>query len=127
MSLAEPPLIPDVLLVVVAPLLIAVAGAAAALRRAPGRWRTLLLVGLALAGLVPAIWWWSPWMGDTGVLLTSTTGGWFGYDEAGFDTFARALWMDQVLHVAELAGFAAVVAVAVAGLDRRAGAAPSPE
>jgi len=126
MSLADLPLIPDVLLVVVAPFLIAVAGAVAALRRAPGRRRTLLLVGLALAGLVPAIWWWSPWMGDTGV-LSSTTGGWFGYDEEGFDTFASALWIEQVLHVAELAGFAAVVAVAVAGLDRRAGAAPSPE
>ncbi|HET7822598.1 MAG TPA: hypothetical protein VFL10_13830 [Ornithinibacter sp.] len=126
MSLSELPLVPDVLLVVVAPALVAAAGAGAALRRAPGRWRTLLLVGLALAGLVPALWWWSPWMGDTGV-LTSTTGGWFGYDEAGFDTFARALWIEQAMNVAQLAGFSAIVAVAVAGLDRRVDAGPHPD
>lgn len=125
MSLSELPLVPDVLLVVVAPALVAAAGAVAALRRAPGRWRTLLVVGLALAGLVPALWWWSPWMGDTGV-LTSTTGGWFGYDEAGFDTFARALWIEQAMNVAQLAGFSAIVAVAVAGLDRRVDAGPHP-
>jgi len=120
----DPPIISDFLVVVVGPAVIAAAGAVVALRRAPGRWRTLLLVGLAAAGLVPALWWWSPWVDDTGV-LTSTTGGWFGYDEAGFDTFVRALWIEQVMNVAQLAGFAVIVAVAVAGLDRRPTAGPT--
>ena len=81
----DPTLISDVLVAVVSPAVIAVAGAVAALRRTPGRWRTLLLAGLAVAGVLPALWWWSPWVADTGV-LTSTTGGWFGHDEAGFVT-----------------------------------------
>ena len=122
----DPPMISDFLVAVVGPAVIAVAGAVAALRRAPGRWRTVLLAGLAVAGVLPALWWWSPWVADTGV-LTSTTGGWFGYDEAGFDSHARALWIDLFVSMVRLAAFAAVVAAAVLGRERRVGAGTSPE
>jgi pimeloyl-ACP methyl ester carboxylesterase len=110
---------------VVGPAVVATVGALAALRRHPGRWRTLLLVGLVVAGVLPALSWWAPWVADTGV-LTSTTGGWFGYDEAGVDTFARALWLDLLTNVAHLVAFAAVVAAAVLGRERRSGAATLP-
>jgi len=110
-TLFEPSPTTDFLVGVVGPAVVAVAGVLAARRRQAGRWRTVLTVGLVAAGLVPALWWWSPWQDDTGVI----TGGWFGYDEAGFDTFTRALWFDLLFSVVKLAAFAAVVAAAVLG------------
>jgi hypothetical protein len=46
--------------VVLGPLVVAVVGTVAALRKAPGRWRTVLLVGLALVVLGSGgLWVWS--------------------------------------------------------------------
>ncbi len=47
----------DFVLVVLGPLLVALAGTVAALRRAPGAWRTALFVGLGVSVLVSAAWW----------------------------------------------------------------------
>ena len=126
MTLSEPTSLAYFLIGVVGPAVVAAAGAFAALRRRPGRWRTLLLIGLGVAGVLPALWWWAPWAGDTGV-LTSTTGGWFGHDEAGYDIYARALWLDLFMSVVHLAAFAAVVAAAVLGRDPRSEPRAYPE
>jgi len=103
---------------------VAGAGAVAVLRRGravgsgPGRWRAVLLVGLALAGLMPALWWWGPWRPDASL-------GYFGDDPvqgAGaerYNAFVRAVWASWWISVAELVGFAAVVAAAVLGRGRR--------
>ena len=123
MTLPDPPAAAFVLVGVVGPAVVAAAGVLAARRRQAGRWRTVLVVGLVAAGLVPALWWWSQWRVDTVVV----SGGWFGREDEGFDAFTRAAWMNLLANVVGLAAFAAVVAAAVMGRDRRSGAGSSLE
>ena len=100
-------------------MVVAVAGVLAARRRAAGPWRSVLVIGLVAAGLIPALWWWSPWQDDTGVLVSSS-GGWFGRDEPGFDAYTRAAWLTLLVQTLQLAAFTAVVAAAVLGRPPRA-------
>ena len=106
---------------IVGPLLVAAVVALVALRRRGGRWRPVLMVGLALAGMLPAIWWLSP------VRLNAQLG-WFGDDPAGsvgaeaWRTFVTASWITYLSAYAELLGFAVVVTAALLGRPTRAAA-----
>ena len=104
----------DFVLVVLGPLLVALAGTVAALRRAPGAWRTALFVGLGLVMLVSAAWWrWSlvPVSLDDAVLVKSTA------DEL-FE-FERDLLLTRALELTALVSLAAVVWAALLGREPR--------
>ena len=113
----------DFALIVLGPMLVAVVGALAAVRTAPGRWRTVLLLGLALVFLGSAtLWWWSalPVSLDNAVLEVSRS------RPSDADLFLDA-WLPRALELTALLALAAVVAASVLGRERRAGATPSPE
>ena len=109
----------EIAVLVIGPAVVAATAAVAALRRRKGRWRTVLLVGLVLAGALPAVWWWSP-------LRLDTTLAYFGNDPAAgvgaerWHTYIRARWITQLIEVAELLGFAGIVAAALLGRPSRA-------
>lgn len=104
--------------VIIGPVLVAAAVALMALGRRGGRWRPVLLIGLALAGMLPAIWWWSP-------LRLDTTLAYFGNDPAAslgadrWHTYVRASWITLLIDVAEILGFAGIVAAALLGRPSR--------
>ena len=113
----------DFALVVLGPMLVAVVGALAALRKAPGRWRTVLLVGLALVFLGSAtMWWWSalPVSFDDAVLEVSRS------RPTDAELF-RDTWLPRALELTALLALAAVVAATVTGRERRVDAGPYPE
>jgi len=104
----------DFVLVVLGPLLIALAGTVAALRRAPGAWRTALFVGLGLVVLVSAAWWWWSWVPvslDDAVLVKSTAG--------ELLEFERDLLLTRALELTALVSLAAVVWAALLGREPR--------
>ena len=108
----------EIAVLVIGPAVVAAIAAVAALRRRKGRWRTVLLVGLVLAGTLPGIWWWSP-------LRLDTTLAYFGNDPAAslgaqrWHTYVRARWITALIDVAQLLGFAAIVAAALIGRPYR--------
>ena len=113
----------DFALVVLGPMLVAVVGALAAQRKAPGRWRTVLLVGLGLVFLGSAtMWWWSalPVSFDDAVLEVSRT------RPTDAELF-RDTWLPRALELTALLALAAVVAATVTGREPRVGAGPYPE
>ena len=104
----------DFVLVVLGPLLVALAGTVTALRKAPGAWRTALFVGLGVSVLVSAAWWW--WslvpvsLGDA--LLVKST-------EDEVLEFERDLLLTRALELTALVSLAAVVWAALLGREPR--------
>jgi len=96
-----PPEVAHLLVGVIGPAAVALAGAVVALRRSPGVWRTVLLTGLAVAGLVPALWW------LVSLMNSSLT----------FVPYVAYLCASVLVSLAELGALATVVTAALLGRE----------
>jgi hypothetical protein len=93
---------------------IAVGGALAALRHPAARWRTALLVGLALPVLATCLWWWG-WSLSLAESLESGRLEFTRVPSDAFDQYVRDAWIHFAVELIGLGAFAALVWAALHG------------
>lgn len=103
------------------PAVVAAMGIVLALRSEPGRWRTVLLLGLVLVGALPVVaYWYGRSVGDPAPPEAVTNlGPHYGMDEAHYAAYLRASWIGVAILAIELVAFAVVVVAVTTGRPRQ--------
>ena len=103
------------------PAVVAVVGMVVALRREPGRWRTVLILGLLLVGALPVIqYWYGRSVSDpVPPEVLADLGPHYGMDDVRYTAYLQATWIGVVILAAELVALALVVVAVTSGRPRR--------